>query len=182
MIQGNLGVCQLFGVDDMGRHRRTHSKFRCTAQHSDPTAHGSEPAIDTDTGYLAEEMARYKGRGPYGHGVPAGKVSHHTEPPWAVSVMLSILQRLRSHMSNMASECTPTKNPIKFANQFVRILCQLVRERGGMNVETQTFDPTVVEHTLIYWLHYKIGNGDWRTYTMITDDICSAAHAAVASL
>ena len=182
MIQGNLGVCQLFGVDDMGHHRGTHSKFRCTAQHSDPTAHGSEPAIDTNTRYLAEEMMRYKGRGPYGHGVPAGTASHHTEPAWAVSVMLSILQRLRSHMPNMAGECMPTKNPIKFANQFVRLLCQLVREHGGMNVENQTVDPAVVERILICLLHHKIDKGDWRTYTMITVDIRNAAHEAVATL
>ena len=182
MIQENLGVCQLFGVVDMRRHRYEHPQFRYTAQHSGPTAHGSEPAIGTDTGFLAEELMRYKSRGPYGHGVPAGTVSHHTEPAWAVSVMLSILQRLRSHMPNMAGECMPTKKPIKFANQFVRLLCQLVREHGGMNVETQTFDPANVERTLICWLHHKIDKGDWRTYTMSTVDIRSAAHEAVATL
>ena len=46
--------------------------------------------------------------------------------------------------------------------QFVRHLCQLVREDGGMNVETQTFDPSVLERTLICWLHHKIDNGGWR--------------------
>jgi hypothetical protein len=56
----------------------------------------------------------------------------------------------------------PTKKPLKFAMQFVSHLCQLVREDGGMNVETQTFDPTVLERTLICCLHHKIDNGSWR--------------------
>ena len=34
-----------------------------------------------------------------------------------------------------------------------------------MNVETQTFDPTVLERTLICCLHHKIDNGGWRSHT-----------------
>ena len=185
---GNLGVCQLFRVVDMMQRGHKHPFFSLSsndvyaAQLSCPTAQRSGPAVGTDTGFLEEEMERFMASGPYGHGVPAGLVSHHTEPAWAVTVMLSILQRLRSHMPNTAGECMPTKKPLKFAKQFVRHLCQLVREDGGMNVETQTFDPTVLEHTLICWLHHKIDSGDWRSYTMTSVAIHSAAHETVKTL
>ena len=45
---------------------------------------GTEPAVGTDTGFLEEEPVRFMTSGPYGHSVPAGLVSHHTESSWAV--------------------------------------------------------------------------------------------------
>ena len=84
MIQGNLGVCQIFRVVDMMRHGHKHPQLRYAAQHSGPTAQGTEPAVGTDTGFLEEEPVRFMTSGPYGHSVPAGLVSHHTEPAWAV--------------------------------------------------------------------------------------------------
>ena len=61
-----------------------HPQLRYAAQHSGPTAQGTEPAVGTDTGFLEEEPVRFMTSGPYGHSVPAGLVSHHTASSWAV--------------------------------------------------------------------------------------------------
>ena len=132
-----------------------------------------------DIDFHEEEMARCMAPGPHGHGVPPGVPSHHTEPEWAISVMLSVLQRLRSHLPDTPM---PTRNPIKFANQFVRHLVQLVREGGGLDAASETLDPSILKATLITWLQYKVHDCHWRKFSMTHDEILAAAHAVVSCL